>query len=167
MAQLLCLRFNIECNIAIKRGSQMDEDRWAQQTAEKIRKLREDQKLKQQAFVAEEEIRKTEGPVLWEDFKSALKAQASSLSSSLSEPEAIAFSTKSGDEVSLSTRNGTTVTAEFNRERLSVECFLISTAKSYKVQVFDGRAVFMVRGEGIKTVERAARECVEAIVPYI
>ena len=160
------LRFGVECSFRGESRLGMDDKQWAQQTADKIRKRREDEQLKRQQFVSEEEVKKREGPVLWDDLKVALQSGAALVSLSLGETDAIMFVEKTANNVIL-TGNGAEVSATFNHERLTIECNLINIGKTYTVKVLNGLPILTDKGTGIKTVSQIAHECLEAIASHV
>ena len=159
------LCFGLEYKNSDREGNMDDKD-WAQQTTNQIRKRRAEQQLKRQEFVAEEELKKAQGPVLWEDFKKELRAKAALIAHDLGEPDVIKISSKSGDEITAKAGTGT-VTATFDRTRLAIQAQLLNIGKAYTAHVANGQVVFLLRDEGIRTADELAKEFVDALANYI
>jgi len=146
----------------------MDAKQWAKDLAERVKLRREQQEKYRQLSTTVEELKRNQGPALWDQFRSAMKTQADLIMSSLGENDAIRITEKTPNDISCKSRSQHEINAHFDRDKLTVKCLLISTPKTYIVTVADGTLKFQAHDNArFKNPDEAARECLEELEAYL
>ena len=146
----------------------MDAKQWAKDLAERVKLRREQQEKYRQLSTTVEELKRNQGPALWDQFRSAMKTQADLIMSSLGENDAIRITEKTPNDISCKSRSQHEINAHFDRDKLAVKCLLITTPKTYTVTMADGTLKFQAHDNAkFRNPDEAARECLEELEAYL
>ena len=135
-----------------------DEEKWAHDLAKKINDKAEQTRLDTKAFVLKEELKRTHGPSLWVEMKDSIRSKAEALNRAAERDVFICDTTHPRKVVVY----GRTV-AEFNREKLILQCMFSSAYERFSVKVGDdGEMCFWSKSLGSRTVDQLATHLIES-----
>ena len=122
----------------------MDQDKWIEETATKVKSRRQSQESSNQLADSEAERKKSTAPQLWEQTRKAFKSYTELLTASLGEPAMLVWTTAGTNQptVKLTAVPGKQVSMNYDPETLTLTCAGTRNEKKYAIEILDGQVVF-------------------------
>lgn len=142
-------------------------DDWANNAKKQIEKRREDSRLKNQTFVAEQDLKKAKSPIVWEQVRNNIQSMRNAFNTAM-EAEIIASDSVRANEIKLRiVSNGRTATAIFNPDVYAIDLEGPSLRDSYSASIVNGEVAFRAHGPVTHQPHEIAKRFVDSLVSEV
>jgi hypothetical protein len=137
---------------------------WANNAARLIGKNRDDKRLNDQLFVAEDKLRRQQAPLLWAQIRSDMKIMCDALNAKLSSSEVLAWdSARSNEAIIRIIQTGDTSRATFDPETTTLRLESSRIDETYVSAVGNG-SVWFASGNVPHQSHEIAKRFMDAVV---
>lgn len=133
------------------------EEKWAQELVQKVNDRDESKRIENEAFVLKEKLKRTNGPRLWQEFRETLSKRADVLNR-VAQKNVFVCDMMNQDKITL----GDKTIAEFDRERLTLNCVFRSRFETFPIKVNEeGEVYFCSKSTGPKSIDHLVERLIE------
>jgi hypothetical protein len=159
------MRWRLALEVEFNSEELMDSKDWAREKAQQIRQQRERKQIEQKTRLAETEMKKAQGPRMWQQLRTLMKERVESLNQELGE-NALEWREVKSDEAEVRAAGRTTgVRLTFYADRDELEYQLPSSGGNrYRLKVPRDRIEWCDQSERPQSAESIVEELLEQVL---